>query len=100
MFGMGIIQGGKFLKRPPIIINGNVVDVTRLKMDMFKDSMVLGINNIKNTNNNGFVASKRGKYYYPKDCKLADGLSSANLIFFNTEKEAMDAGYIKQTKCD
>jgi len=99
MFGLGLIQGGKFLQRPSIIVNGNVIGVADLK-EQIVANMDTKIADVKSLVDNGFVASKRGKYYYPNGCKLADGLSQTNLIYFDTEQEAINAGYIRQIKCD
>jgi hypothetical protein len=93
-FGAGLIMGGRFLKRPSIVINGNVVDIKDLKTDSNQGATANKVLEIA-----GFVASSRGKYYYPKGCSLAKNLSAANLLTFETEKEAIDAGYIKQEKC-
>jgi hypothetical protein len=93
-FGAGLVMGGKFLKRPSIVINGNVVDIKDLKTDSNQGATANKVLEIA-----GFVASSRGKYYYPKGCSLAKNLSEANLLTFETEKEAIDAGYIKQEKC-
>lgn len=92
MFGLGILEGSKILKRPPIMITGDVVD-----MSSFKSNVLI---TTTTTVKSGFVASKRGRYYYPAGCKLADSLSPANLIHFDIESKAIEAGYIRQTKCD
>jgi len=47
-----------------------------------------------------FVASSRGKYYYPVDCNLANTLKEENKIYFKTQQEAEDRGYIYNTRCD
>ena len=49
---------------------------------------------------NRFVASSRGKYYYPVNCSLANNLSEKNKIYFSSKEEAESRGYIYQTKCD
>ncbi|MFA5230064.1 MAG: hypothetical protein WC422_01255 [Candidatus Paceibacterota bacterium] len=107
MLGLGMIIGGKFLERPPITIMGDVID-----MDSFKNYVVeKSINtkivstttttiDINSLDVNGFVASRRGKYYYPVTCDLAKNLSPSNLIFFDTAEKATIAGYQRQTKCD
>ena len=97
MFGVGLIQGGRFLKRPPIMITGDVVNIADLKESATtKVKEVVSINGFED----GFVASSRGKYYYPVSCKLAANLSPANLLHFSSKAEAEKAGYIYQTKCD
>jgi len=40
-----------------------------------------------------WVASSRGHTYYRRGCSTANRLSSANLIYFQTEEEAQRAGY-------
>jgi len=47
----------------------------------------------------GFVASKIGSRYYPLDCPAGDKLKPENKIYFATEKEAIDKGYIKSSSC-
>ena len=42
-----------------------------------------------------FVASSQGKYYYPVFGKRAWSISPSNRVFFPSEKEAKDAGYLK-----
>jgi len=46
-----------------------------------------------------YVASSRGKYYYPSNCSYAKQLSPANLLNFFSEEEAEKAGYQKSTRC-
>lgn len=45
-----------------------------------------------------FVASSRGKYFYPINCPQGQGLSEKNKIFFDTMEEAQKAGF-KEYKC-
>jgi len=45
-----------------------------------------------------FVASKKGKYFYDLSGKAAKNLSSSNKLFFATEKEAKEAGYLKRSR--
>lgn len=40
-----------------------------------------------------FVASKKGKRYYPVHAKQAEGLAPKNRIYFETVEEAKAAGY-------
>lgn|SRR3989344_5633185 len=46
-----------------------------------------------------FVASRRGKKYYPIKCSAASTLKEDNKIFFNTEAEAQSAGYTISSSC-
>jgi hypothetical protein len=47
-----------------------------------------------------YVASKNGKLYYTADCKGAERLSEKNKIWFNTEEEAVNAGYEEALSCN
>jgi hypothetical protein len=40
-----------------------------------------------------FVASKRGKYYYPKNCDRAKSLSVQNMLYFKDKMSAEAAGF-------
>jgi micrococcal nuclease len=44
-----------------------------------------------------FVASSRGRVYYPRGCSAARNLAWSNLIGFATEEEAQEAGYTRST---
>jgi len=46
-----------------------------------------------------FVASKRGKKYYPVGCGAAGSLKENNKIFFKSEAEAEAAGYTRSSSC-
>jgi len=46
-----------------------------------------------------FVASKRGTYYYPKNCSRAKGLSAPNMLYFKDKMTAEAAGYKAHLAC-
>ncbi len=46
-----------------------------------------------------FVASKKGKKYYPIDCPSAKALSESNRIYFQTANDAESKGYTLATSC-
>ncbi len=46
-----------------------------------------------------YVASSRGKRYYPVSCNAANNLSEANKIYFATKEEAEKAGYTPSASC-
>ncbi|MDQ5882962.1 MAG: hypothetical protein QG648_316 [Patescibacteria group bacterium] len=88
-FSSGVIIGGKLFKRPPLIIEKDLlINATEIT--------------VANSNDNDFqyVASSKGKYYYPIDCPLAKNLSDKNKIFFSSKEEAEKQGYIFNTKCE
>ena len=49
--------------------------------------------------NNQFVASKRGKKYYPTDCPSAQSIKAENKIYFNSSNDAEKAGYSASSSC-
>ena len=46
-----------------------------------------------------FVASSRGKYYYPKSCSRAKTLSIKNMLYYKDKTTAEAAGYIEYSRC-
>jgi len=92
VFTTGFIIGGKIITRPPLIIDKELI----VNLDDNSTSSGQAINPSQTL----FVASSRGKYYYPVDCSLAQNLSEKNKIYFSTKEEAEAKGYIYNTKCD
>ncbi|MGB9681100.1 MAG: hypothetical protein ACPLXL_00910 [Minisyncoccia bacterium] len=88
---LGIIVGGNVFSRPPIVI----------EKDLLWEKESFSQNN-KNNNEvqKSYVASSKGKYYYPSDCPLANNLSEKNKIYFSSKEEAEAQGYVYQAKCD
>jgi len=90
-FSLGIIIGANIISRPPLIIEKELITS-------------IGEHTIEKTITKPkefpFVASSRGKYYYPVDCSLANGLKEENRIYFRTQQEAENNGYIYNTRCD
>lgn len=46
-----------------------------------------------------FVASKNGTKFYPANCSYADRIGDANKIWFDTETDAVEAGYEQSSQC-
>ncbi|HEU0085838.1 MAG TPA: hypothetical protein VFQ59_02665 [Candidatus Paceibacterota bacterium] len=46
-----------------------------------------------------FFGSKKGKKYYPVGCSAGKNLKIENRIYFQTAKEAEEAGYTKSSSC-
>jgi len=46
-----------------------------------------------------FFASQNGSVYYPLGCKAGERVKEENRIFFQTEEEAMRAGYHRSARC-
>jgi hypothetical protein len=86
---MGVINIQEYVydkQTVQIIRNQELIDRGVLPLDVGSDS-------VKHTNDFLFVASKRGKYYYPINCKKAQGLSVKNMLYFKDNSSAEDAGY-------
>lgn len=60
----------------------------------------MGLETIMENNALGsFVASKNGTKFYPADCSYADRILDANKIWFDTEDDAIAAGYAASSQC-
>lgn len=55
---------------------------------------------VTSTQKGDFVASKRGKRYYPVDCSGAKTLKETNKIYFQTAAEAEQKGYTLSDSCN
>lgn len=92
-FSSGIIIGANILSRPPMIIEKELI----LNLEESLAEVEAKNESLKEFS---YIASSRGKYYYPIDCSLAKNLKEENKIYFKTKEEAEDKGYIYNTKCD
>ena len=90
-FSLGIIIGANIISRPSLIIQKELI--TSIEESTIEKT-------ITEPKEFPFVASSRGKYYYPVDCSLANGLKEENKIYFKTQQEAENNGYIYNTRCD
>jgi hypothetical protein len=90
-FSLGIIIGANIISRPPITIEKELIT-------SIEDSTIE--KTITEPKEFPFVASSRGKYYYPVDCNLANSLKEENRIYFKTQQEAEERGYVYNTRCD
>lgn len=92
VFALGFVIGSKIFMRPPLIIDKDLI----LHLDEIQASPFLMATSSKAL----FVASVKGKYYYPLDCPLVETLSEKNKIYFSSKAEAEAKGYIYNNKCD
>ena len=91
-FALGIIKGSNILQRPPLYLSKEVL------VPSLDEKESLGIQD--NNRQTKYVASTKGKYYYPLDCPLVNNLSEKNRVYFNSQEEAEAKGYLKNSKCD
>jgi len=92
-FSSGLIIGANILARPPIIIE------KELLLNLEESLAEVEAKN-ESLREFSYVASSRGKYYYPIDCSLANRLKEENKIYFKSQEEAESRGYIYNTRCD
>ncbi|MCK4805581.1 MAG: hypothetical protein KAS91_00115 [Candidatus Pacebacteria bacterium] len=90
-FSIGIIIGANIISRPPITIEKELI--TSIEEPTINKTTITA-------KEFPFVASSRGKYYYPVDCNLSNSLKEENKIYFKTQQEAENRGYIYNTRCD
>lgn len=92
-FSSGIIIGANIISRPPMVIE------KQLLLDLEEELIKVETKN-ESLQEFSYVASSRGKYYYPIDCSLANSLKEENKIYFKSKEEAESSGYIYNTRCD
>jgi len=92
VFLLGIITGKNIFRTEPIILEG-VTPVNDLNLQANLNSLV------KTSDNGAYVASNRGKMYYPIDCSAGNSLKQENKIYFKTSLEAEAAGYKRSAAC-
>lgn len=90
-FSIGIIIGANIISRPPITIEKQLI--TKIEESTIDKTTITA-------KEFPFVASSRGKYYYPVGCSLSNSLKEENRIYFKTQQEAKNRGYIYNTRCD
>lgn len=92
VFLLGIITGKNQFRNEPIVLEG----VTPVP----EASILVPAVSKQNVNPNGnYVASSRGKMYYPIDCPAGSNLKEENKIYFKTSTAAEEAGYKRSSSC-
>jgi len=95
VFLLGIITGKNAFKTEPILLEG-VTPVDNLLLQ----ANITSLNKTAENSENGtYVASSKGKMYYPVNCGAANNLKKENRIYFQTAIEAETAGYKRSTAC-
>ena len=91
-FLLGIITGKVQFKTEPIVLEG----ITPISQ---KEILAPAVTKPKGNLNGEYVASNRGKMYYPVDCPAGDSLKPENKIYFKNSAEAEAAGYKRSSSC-
>ena len=100
-FGSGILVGNNKPKEPLTIEEPAVaeeISSLRENLKIFNESPAPG-SEIKKEEQNNFVASKNGEYYYPLDCAAANRIKDANKIFFASKEAAEQNGLKPSAYC-
>ena len=92
VFFLGVITGKVQFRTDPIILEG----VTPISQE---EILAPTVTKPKNSATGEYVASNRGKMYYPTDCSAGDSLKPENKIYFKTSTEAEAAGYKRSSAC-
>ena len=99
---LGFCVGRNIIQKDSILVYGDILKVSDI-LNSSKVNVDDSVGKSISEDSHGveyYVASSRGKYYYPNTCSLGKSLSPKNLIKFKTEKEAQNAGYVYNTRCN
>lgn len=88
----------------------NIENIKNANFDTNYNTMSTGVNNlgeasviksfsVKESVGN-YVASKRGKRFYPIECSAASSIVLKNRVYFNTREEAIQKGYSPSPSCE
>lgn len=89
----------------PVVIRtdpGLIVDKTTnpLTASVINTENTSNTAKVTDTSGGAFVASSRGKKYYPVDCNAVKNLAEANKIYFSSAQEAESKGYTLSSSCN
>jgi hypothetical protein len=93
------IFGQIHLKNRETIQIISAINQTNTSPVSFKEGLGQGKQNTGAPTDYLFVASSRGKYYYPKNCSRAKSLSVKNMLYFKDKLSAEQAGYLAYLGC-
>jgi len=99
LVGLGSFGLGRLSKKD-IILEGLPAQAG-LKIEYKgQEASVFGImTNDSNSNSKNFFASNRGSKYYSLGCSGGKAIKQENRIYFDTKKEAENAGYELSSSC-
>ncbi len=89
VFIIGIEVGAKVFKRPPLIIQSELLDLSTYEVEPVEALATSGI----------YVASKNGQYYYLPECSGVSRIKEENKVWFQTKEEAEAKGFKPSTTC-
>lgn len=83
--------------------NNNIITQSEINKSIYNSSLgkASAIDSISASNQIGsYVASKRGKRFYPVSCSAASSIVLKNRVYFNTIEEAIQKGYTASPSCE
>lgn len=83
--------------------NNNIITQSKSNKSIYNSSLGKAsvIDSVSTSNQTGsYVASRRGKRFYPVDCSAAASIVSKNRVYFNTSEEAIQKGYTASPSCE
>jgi len=90
VFIIGVEVGAKVFKRPPLIIQSELLDLSTYEAEPIEVAAATsGI----------YVASKNGQYYYLPECSGVSRIKEENKVWFQTKEEAEAKGFKPSTTC-
>ncbi len=111
--GIGIVISSEYLnksdkKKDEGTLEYYSADMKKVEQ-IIKANNAIQVNSSQPTSSDGdasstsagsYVASSRGKKYYPVDCSAAASLSENNKVYFGSQEEAESSGYTKSSSCE
>lgn len=99
LVGLGILGALYYLFVFTQILKMDFQTVQIVRRPVEQITIIPEIVNNQATEDYAFVASKRGKYYYPKLCNKAKTLSIQNMLYFKDILSAESAGFKAFSGC-
>lgn len=88
----------------------NIQNIKTANNDTNSNTISIGVNNLGQasaiksistpTSSGAYVASKRGKRFYPVECSASSSIVLKNRVYFNTREEAIQKGYSPSPSCE
>lgn len=97
-FGLGRISRFDSAGPPAVVIERGVMEISD-NLSSLVSTTPNGVSQGQQSEKGSYVASKRGKKYYPANCSAAKSLKPENLIYFQTAAAAEAAGYTPSSSC-
>ncbi len=98
-FGLGRLSKDNKSSGPLVIMANNIEANPNTEILSSISGLTAHTESSSTATNGSIVASRNGTKYYFPNCSGISRISAKNLISFNTEAEAVSAGYEKSSTC-